>query len=192
MESLEQKIKRVTAEAVELVEYDSVWVDWFRQERDHLRDVMPAGLIVNIEHFGSTSVPGLSAKPIVDMVVEVSDVDRAKAVFPNVLEPKGYDCFWRPTAGNDTPPWYTWCIRRDAAGVRTHHLHVGRPGFKARELAFRDLLRARPDIAAAYAALKRTLCQTHHGDRIAYTQAKTEFIQAAQEEWLRKNNNISS
>ena len=137
---------------------------------------MPEGLIVRIEHFGSTSVVGLAAKPIVDMVVEVADVEHARAVVPEILEPQGYDCFWRPSWGNDTPPWYTWCIRRDAKGLRTHHLHVGAPGFKARELRFRDLLRSRPDIAEAYGQLKARLAVEHTGDRVAYTEAKTAFI----------------
>jgi GrpB-like predicted nucleotidyltransferase (UPF0157 family) len=93
-----------------------------------------------------------------------------------ILEPQGYDCFWRPTAGDDTPPWYTWCIRRDAAGTRTHHLHFGAVGFKASELRFRDILRARPDVAQAYAALKLRLAEEYQGDRVAYTAGKGEFI----------------
>ena len=176
MESLEEKVRRVTAEHVAVVPYDPAWPARFEQERDHLLACMPDGLIVRIEHFGSTAVPALAAKPIIDMVVEVADVDLARTAFPAILEPQGYDCFWRPTAGNDTPPWYTWCIRRDANGSRTHHLHVGAPGFKARELRFRDMLRHRGDIAEAYGQLKVRLAAEHAGDRVAYTEAKTDFI----------------
>lgn len=176
-ETLEEKIARVTAEHVEVVVYDSAWPRRFATERDHLLADLPADLIVRIEHFGSTAVAGLAAKPIVDMVVEVSDVDRARRLVPEVLEPQGYDCFWRPSFGEDRPPWYTWCIRRDRSGSRTHHLHVGEAGFKSRELAFRDLLRSRADIARQYAELKFRLAEQHTGDRIAYTEAKTEFIQ---------------
>ncbi len=179
METLHDKVNRVTAEQVQVAAYDPAWPALFAQERDHLLDCMPDGLIVRIEHFGSTAVVGLRAKPIVDMVVEVADVDHAKVVFPQRLEPVGYDCFWRPTLGDDTPPWYTWCIRRDPRGQRTHHLHVGAVGFKDPELRFRDILRTRPEIAAAYAQLKLRLVDQHEGDRVAYTHAKGEFIREA-------------
>jgi len=179
LETLEDKIKRVTAEAVHVVAYDPTWPARFEEERDHLWACLPPGLVLRIEHFGSTAVPGLAAKPIVDLVIEVRDADEAKQVVPQRLEPQGYDCFWRPTSGDDVPPWYTWCIKRDRAGRRTHHLHFGEVGFKAAELRFRDLLRARPEVAQAYAELKERLAGEHHADRIAYTDAKTEFIRQA-------------
>ena len=176
MEMLKEKIKRVTAERVDVTDYDPSWAERFAEEKAHLLLRLPGELIVRIEHFGSTAVVGLAAKPIIDMLIEVTDVDRARTLVPHLLEPQGYDCFWRPTAGDDTPPWYTWCIRRNTAGQRTHHLHFGEVGFKSQELRFRDLLRADRDIAAAYARLKRQLSQKHTHDRAAYTQAKGEFI----------------
>ena len=100
----------------------------------------------------------------------------AKSVVPEILEPQGYDCFWRPTLGDDTPPWYTWCIKRDPQGRRTHHLHFGEVGFKDQELRFRDLLRTRPDVAGAYAELKLRLAHEHPDDRVAYTAAKSGVI----------------
>ena len=121
---------------------------------------------------------GLTAKPIVDMAIEVTDVDEAKVVVPRILEPQGYDCFWRPTMGDDVPPWFTWCIKRDAAGVRTHHLHFGEVGFRTEELRFRDILRAKPEVAAAYGQLKIELVTAHAGDRVKYTAAKSEFIRS--------------
>ena len=178
-ETLQEKVRRVTAEHVQVVAYDPAWPQRFEQEREHLLGCMPGGLIVRIEHFGSTAVPGLAAKPIVDMLVEVRDVAEAKVVVPEILEPQGYDCFWRPSWGDDIPPWYTWCIRRDAAGLRTHHLHVGEVEFKAAELQFRDVLRSRPEVAAAYAELKLRLAGEHEADRIAYTEAKTAFVRQA-------------
>ena len=177
METLEDKIKRVTAEHVTIMPYDPAWPTRFEEEREHLLADMPGGLIARIEHFGSTAVAGLAAKPIVDMIVEVRDVEEARVVVPRILEPQGYDCFWRTRRGDDTPPWYTWCIKRDDRGQRTHHLHFGPVGFKMEELRFRDILRANPDVAAAYAALKLRLALEHGNDRDAYTDAKTEFIQ---------------
>lgn len=183
METLSRKIARVTAEHVNVVDYEPRWPVRFAQERDHLLACMPGGLIIRIEHFGSTAVPGLAAKPIVDVVIEVRSTDETRLVAPAILEPRGYDCFWRPTAGDDIPPWFTWCIRRDRAGRRTHHLHFGEPGFKARELRFRDMLRASPAVARAYGDLKRQLAVTHEGDRVRYTEAKTQFIADVLGEW---------
>ncbi len=175
-ESLRQKIDRVVVETVEIVDYDPTWPEKFAAEKAHLLADLPDGMIVRIEHFGSTAVVGLAAKPVVDMVVEVADVQRAKVVVPEILEPQGYDCFWRPTSGDDTPPWHTWCIARDAAGRRTHHLHVGAVGFKDNELRYRDILDTHSDVAADYVALKMRLAKDHEHDRETYTVGKTEFI----------------
>lgn len=176
METLEEKVKRVLAESIEVVPYDAAWPAMYESQKAHLLACLPSGLIKRIEHFGSTAVVGLAAKPVVDMLVEVGDVELARRVVPEVLEPQGYDCFWRPTIGNDTPPWYTWCIARDGSGHRTHHIHVGEVGFKQQELRFRDLLRADAELAARYGRLKMHLASQHAHDREAYTRAKTDFI----------------
>jgi GrpB-like predicted nucleotidyltransferase (UPF0157 family) len=178
-ESQEQKVRRVTAERVDVVEYDPHWPAMFEQERIRLLRDLPAGMILNIEHYGSTAVAGLVAKPVIDVLIEVRDVEEARVIVPEILEPQGCDCFWRPTRGDDTPPWYTWCIRRDAAGRRTHHLHFGGIGFKAKEQRFGDLLRSDADLAAAYGALKLRLAREHADDRVRYTDAKTGFIERA-------------
>ena len=74
METPEQRIQRVTGEKVTIVRYDSAWPELFRQEKEHLLSCLPNALIRRIEHFGSTAVPGIAAKPIVDMMVEVTDL----------------------------------------------------------------------------------------------------------------------
>ena len=84
METLEEKVRRVTAESVEVVPYNPAWPGLYEAERLHLLSCMPHGLIVRIEHFGSTAVPGLAAKPIVDMVIEVADVQKAKVAVPRI------------------------------------------------------------------------------------------------------------
>lgn len=178
METLEQKIARVTAEKVELAEYDPRWPLLYEQERERLYELLPQGVILRVEHIGSTSVPGLAAKPVVDMLVEIADAEWGRTCIPHALEPLGYDCFWRPTAGNDIPPWYTWCIRRNHAGRRTHHLHFVEPGQKDAELAFRDMLRRDAELALAYASLKRRLLEATNGDRVAYTREKGAFIRS--------------
>ena len=150
----------------------------FREERDHLLSSLPNELIRRIEHFGSTAVPGLSAKPIVDMLVEVTDLEATKARIAPILESQNYDYFWRPTAGDDVPPFYAWFIKRNGSGVRTHHIHMVERGFQEHweRLLFRDYLIAHPDVAHEYESLKARLAALHPKDRAAYTQGKTEFI----------------
>lgn len=179
METLEQKIARVVAEHVAIVPYDPNWPRIFELERDHLLSCLPNDLIGRIEHFGSTAVPGLAAKPIVDMLVEVTDLEQAKTRIAPVLEAQGYDYFWRPTSGDDTPPFYAWFIKRDGSGVRTHHIHMVEAHFEHWDrLLFRDYLIAQPAVAREYAELKLRLSERHSGDRVAYTKAKTDFVTA--------------
>jgi len=184
-ETLEEKIKRVTAEVVDIVEYDPNWSLLFEQEKRHLQSCLPDDLIVRIEHFGSTAVPGLRAKPIVDMVIEITDEERGKTLIPEILEPQGYDCFWRPLWNEDVPPYFTWCIKRDSEGVRTHHLHFVTVGFKDEELEFRDILRSDPEIARQYGELKLQLSRQHRHDRISYTEAKGDFIRGTSRDLLK-------
>lgn len=176
METLEEKIRRVTREDVALGPYDPRWPQWFAAEAAHLRACLPAGLLGRIEHFGSTAVPGLVAKPIVDMLIEVTDAEAVRRVAPPILEAQGYDYFWRP-AMFEGPPFYSFFIRRNAAGVRTHHLHMVPADFEHwQRLRFRDYLIDHPAVAAEYAALKTRLAADHPRDRIAYTHGKTEFV----------------
>ena len=177
METLEEKIRRVTAEEVAVVPYDPRWPILFEMERNHLRACLPEDLIGRIEHFGSTAVPGLAAKPIVDILVEVSDLEETKRRVAPILEGQGYDYFWRPTWGDDQPPYYAWFIKRDGRGVRTHHLHMVESHFEHWDrLLFRDYLIAHPAVAGEYAALKFQLAEAHRDDRVTYTKAKTDFI----------------
>jgi GrpB-like predicted nucleotidyltransferase (UPF0157 family) len=134
-------------------------------------------LVKRIEHFGSTAVPGLSAKPIVDILVEVTNLDETKRRIVPILEAQGYDYFWRPSWGDDTPPFYAWFIKRDKDGNRTHHIHMVEAHFEHWDrILFRDYLIGHPDVARGYGDLKMKLSSAHPNDRVAYTQAKSEFI----------------
>lgn len=142
---------------------------------------LPKGLVGRIEHFGSTAVPGLAAKPIIDMLVEVADLEATRARIVPVLEAQGYEYFWRPTLGDDVPPFYAWFIKRDpATRSRTHHVHMVEPTFASHwdRLLFRDYLIAHPDVARRYENLKRRLIAEYPNDREAYTKGKTEFVVA--------------
>ena len=188
MESLEERIRRAVREEIAVVPYDVRWPELFRREKEHLLSCLPSDLVGRVEHFGSTAVPGLAAKPVVDILVEVTDLAATRERIVPILEQQGYDYFWRPTHGDDGPPFYAWFIKRDSRGERTHHIHMVEKDFEHWErLLFRDYLREYPDVAQEYEQLKLQLAARHPNDRVAYTKGKTEFIaritQAARERY---------
>ena len=177
METLEEKVARVVKEDVAVVPYDPRWPQMFEQERLHLLSCLPADVVRRIEHFGSTAVLGLAAKPIVDILVEVTSLEETRRRVAPILEAQGYDYFCRPSWGDDTPPFYAWFIKRDEHGNRTHHIHMVESHFEHWDrLLFRDYLIEHPDVALEYGNLKLALAGAHQKDRIAYTKAKTDFI----------------
>ncbi len=177
METLDEKIARVVKEEVAVVPYDPRWADMFENERLHLLSCLPTDLVKRIEHFGSTAVPGLLAKPIVDILVEVTSLDETRQLIAPILEGQGYDYFWRSSWGNDTPPFYAWFIKRNQNGHRTHHIHMVEPHFEHWDrLLFRDYLIEHPEVAREYGELKLRLASAHANDRVAYMQAKSDFI----------------
>ena len=108
----------------------------------------------------------------------MEELDLLRVVVP-ILERQGYDYFWRPTIGDDGPPFYAWFIKRDPrSGARTHHVHMVEPTFATHwdRLLFRDRLRENPDVARRYQELKLRLAAGCAHDRVAYTRGKTEFI----------------
>jgi GrpB-like predicted nucleotidyltransferase (UPF0157 family) len=122
-ETLEDRVRRAVQEDIAIEPYDPEWPRLFLEEKEHLRTCLPHELIGRIEHFGSTAVPGLAAKPIIDMLVEVTSLEETRCRIVPILELQGYDYFWRPTWGDDTPPFYAWFIKRDSRGKRTHHVY---------------------------------------------------------------------
>ncbi len=174
------RITRLVQEHVSIAPYDPAWPRAFAAEKAHLLASLPHDLIGRVEHFGSTAVPGLAAKPIIDMLVEVTDLEATRTRIVPILEGQGYEYLWRPTHGDDGPPFYAWFIKRDAiTAVRTHHIHMVEPSFAEhwRRLLFRDFLSAHPEVARDYEALKRRLAADHPNDRVAYTRGKTTFIE---------------
>ena len=86
MKTLQERVQRALREDVGISPYDSRWPDLFRCEAEHLRSCIPAALIRRIEHFGSTAVPGLAAKPIVDMLVQVTSLRAARTEIAPILK----------------------------------------------------------------------------------------------------------
>ena len=178
IDSLKERINRVVQEEVVIVPSNPDWPKMFEEEKNHLASCLPHDSIKRIEHFGSTAIPSLSAKPIIDMLVEVTSLDETKKSIVPILLAQGYDYFWRPTHGEDGPPFYAWFIKRDAQGNRTHHIHMVENGFEHWErLLFRDYLIEHPRLLQEYQQLKLLLADKYFHDRVAYTNAKENFIE---------------
>ncbi|GAB6036564.1 hypothetical protein JCM15519_11230 [Fundidesulfovibrio butyratiphilus] len=176
-ESLEERVARVLKDPVFLTAYDPVWPARFQECKSRLLRWLPPGLVLRVEHYGSTSVPGLAAKPVIDMLVEVASAEEAWRVAEPILTARGCDGFWRSELGDDKPPFYAWFIGRDAAGVRVCHIHMVPGQSRLWEgLVFRDILRANPATAQAYEQLKRALARDFPHDRESYTHGKTAFV----------------
>ena len=177
MESFEDKLARVLGESIDVVAYDPSWPSIYEAEADRLAAFFPPGSIRRVEHIGSTAVPGMAAKPIIDILVGVDEFDFVVADVAPAMEAAGYDCFMRPAIGNEGPR-YPWFIGRDEDGKRISHVHVVLASDESQweRVLFRDRLRVCPDVARSYSELKRDLANRFSDDREAYTLAKSEFI----------------
>lgn len=177
MESFDDKLARVLAERIELVDYDPSWSSVYETEVARLSTFFPPGSIRRIEHVGSTAVPGLAAKPVIDILVGVDEFGFVVSDVAPKMEAAGYDFFLRPAFGNEGPR-YPWFIGRDQAGRRVSHIHVALTDDDSQwdRVLFRDRLKLQPDVAREYDALKRDLATRHPDDRERYTLAKTAFI----------------
>ncbi|MCW7539662.1 GrpB family protein [Aquabacterium sp. A7-Y] len=161
-------------ESVELVPYDPAWPPAFEEERWRLLSLFPSAFVA-IEHIGSTAIPGMRAKPIVDILAGVESLTGVDALAARLCE-VGYATSAEFNASLSDRKWFM----RWAHGRRTHHLHVvvHDGGIWRQRLAFRDRLRVDPQAAARYERLKARLAAEHRDDREAYTDAKADFVQS--------------
>ena len=159
---------------LEIVPYDPDWPARFAAERDRLTGAL-GPVAVRIDHVGSTSVPGLAAKDIVDIQVSV-EVLHPMDGYRDPLEALGY--LYQPHGDPDPYPFFGWPVE----WPRRFHVHVCEAGSteEARHLAFAAALRADPALAAAYESLKRGLASQFSAEdpaeREAYAEAKSPFI----------------
>jgi GrpB-like predicted nucleotidyltransferase (UPF0157 family) len=158
---------------VAVAPYDPAWPALFADEAARLRTAL-GDRILSVEHVGSTSVPGLDAKPILDLMAGVESLAGAEGLLP-ALRDAGYEHRLDP----DNPDRLYFV--RGPAELRTHHLSLAEPGarFWRQQIRFRDLLRGDPGLAAEYARLKHELAAAHPADRLAYAAGKQPFIEAA-------------
>jgi GrpB-like predicted nucleotidyltransferase (UPF0157 family) len=157
---------------IEIVEHDRSWSASFLEESARLAPLLPG---VRIHHIGSTAVPGLAAKPVIDMIAFVDDLDRHTSV---LSQHGGYQV---PTRFNVNLVHRRF-LCYPSMSYRTHHLHlVDDREEMDRCLRFRDNLCADSGLAAEYVALKRGLAARFGDDREGYTKAKGEFILHAED-----------
>ncbi len=160
---------------VDLVEYDSEWPVKANLEINRLRALLPANGIVDIQHVGSTAIPGMMAKPIIDIQIAVTSLDAMKVIAVPALQKLGYE-YWfenpdqeRMFFVKDMPPF---------GEKRTFHVHIVEPTSKhwAGKKLFRDYLISHPEVARDYQQLKLKLAQQYTHDREEYTNAKGDFV----------------
>jgi GrpB-like predicted nucleotidyltransferase (UPF0157 family) len=155
---------------IHVVPYDPSWVAQFEREKAALKKLLAPWRRGPIEHVGSTAIPSLCAKPVIDIMVGVTSLGQSEPA-KAALREAGYQYAEYKT---DVMHWFC----KPSFAMRTHHLHLipyGAPLWHDR-LKFRDVLRANPALAADYAALKLDLARKFEFDREAYTEAKSPFI----------------
>ncbi len=170
------RLEQLAHEPITIVPYDAEWPLRFAMEEELLRAVLPTALYSRIDHIGSTAVPGLSAKPVIDIQVQVASLERVRREAVPLLEALDYAFIWRPSMG-ERASHYAWFIKRNPEGQRTFHVHMVEPDEATVDrLLFRDRLRQDARLAERYERLKQELAVRYPGDRVAYTAAKTPFI----------------
>lgn len=162
-------------EPIEVLDYDPRWPGLFAEETPGLRSAFGASLIA-LEHVGSTAVPGLPARPVIDIQAVVRTLAEASAVVP-ALAALG----WEQGIFARDPERRLFFKKFTAERVLSHHLHIYEAGHPAAKehIIFRDILRHNPGEAQRYLDLKNALAQRYKHDRIAYSHAKTEYVEAA-------------
>lgn len=167
---------------IRVVAHDPQWSEQFEQEAEELTAIFGQE-IVAVHHIGSTAIPGILAKPIIDVLVEVQDIERIDTFNQEMIE-RGY-----LPKGEFGIAGRRFFIK-GAEESRSHHIHVfqtGDPEFE-RHLAFRDYLRVHPEEAQAYSRLKQALARRFPHDINGYTAGKDDFIKEIErkaEAWKR-------
>ena len=156
--------------AIEIFRYDPVWAREFEKVRTELESSVGES-ILSVEHVGSTSVPGLDAKPIIDILIGVEDFEQSLQLTPT-LENLGF--VYRPD--DELPDRHYF--PRTIEGLRRHHVSLAVPESRhfVNTVAFRDALRSSGVLMKAYASLKRELADEAREDRLKYLNGKTAFI----------------
>ncbi len=157
---------------IRVVAHDPAWPANFQAEAERIAGAVGEAA-VRIHHIGSTAIPQIQAKPIIDILLEAISLGALDQAAP-LLEALGYEA-----KGEFGIPGRRYFRLNDADGMRTHHIHAFEAGVPhvVRHLAFRDYMRARPALAQEYSALKARLADAHPHDMAAYVEGKDGFVE---------------
>jgi len=174
--------ERPTIRIIEVVPHNSLWKNHFLREANKINNIMKAE-IVNIHHIGSTSIPGIYAKPIIDILVEVKDINKVDNYYEEV---KGLGYIARGEWGISGRRYFV-----KGMSERTHHVHIYQNGSSEikRHLLFRDYLIEHPEEAKQYEELKKMLADKYRYDTAGYIDGKDAFIKEIDRkafEWARE------
>ncbi|MHA2365866.1 MAG: GrpB family protein [Candidatus Hodarchaeales archaeon] len=168
---------------ITIVEYDSQWPERYQKEKKLINSVIDKW-ILTIEHIGSTAVTELGAKPIIDIMIGIESLEKAKYCFAP-LESIGYK--YIPKHESSIPE--RRYFNKGPDNCRTHHLHMVELNseFWTRHLLFRDYLRSHPETKKEYYTLKKKLAKKYRTNTRAYTDAKTKFIRGIEEKAIQES-----
>lgn len=171
---------------VRVVPYDSNWPSQYEQEAIRIRGVFGKEIVAT-HHIGSTSIPGMSAKPIIDLLVEVRDIEKVDSYNKGMIA-LGYE-----PRGELGIPRRRYFSREEPKDVRTHHVHAYQSDNieLERHLAFRDYMIAHPEDAKNYCELKIVLARRFQWDIDGYISGKHRYMERMEEvalEWYRSSN----
>lgn len=162
---------------VKIVPYNPEWIIRFRKEKKLLIETLGKEAALRIEHFGSTSVPGLASKPTIDILIEIPPLtEQLKEWIIKKMKSIGYDFIWRT---DDAIPYMMFAKGYTSEGMKeqSFHVHMGEHTHSLWDrIYFRDYLRQNPDALKEYENLKFKLADKYKFDREGYTNAKKEFI----------------
>jgi GrpB-like predicted nucleotidyltransferase (UPF0157 family) len=157
---------------IRVIEYQDEWASQYLQVEAELRSILPSPSF-DLEHIGSTAVPGLCAKPVLDIVLGANSLQEVEAKTPGLT---GLGFVYRPDYEAMIPD-RRYFVRPEGQALRVHLHSVIRGGrLWLQHLRFRDALRQDPHLLLAYAELKQQLAVVHASDKAAYTEAKAPFI----------------
>lgn len=162
---------------IEIVPYDKKWVEIFNSECKLIREILGDNIALKIEHFGSTAVEGLAAKPTIDILVEIPTLtEELKTQIIKTMNGIGYHFIWQT---NEQPPYMNFVKGYTLNGFEGNvfHIHMADKTHSLWDrICFRDYLRKNTNVAKAYEKLKMELADKYKFNREEYTNAKTDFV----------------
>ncbi|HML45501.1 MAG TPA: GrpB family protein [Clostridia bacterium] len=176
------------AREIAVIPHDPVWKALYEQEEALLRRIFD-GLLIDIQHFGSTSIPGMPSKPIIDILITVPDIQAVDACDGLMIQNR-----YLPKGENGIAGRRYFVKFKDDGENHSHHVHIYEPGnpHVADELLFRDFVSMDQAAFEAYAKVKLEAAQAHRFSPPAYTDAKTECVRRIMERARKQRDALAS